>query len=225
MGGEAKGEVGALKAARPRQGEEQAGLVPAEQGQELLEVGYLGWLMEQTVNWRRGLCGRRVMQGLGHDCAPTLAQRVCGSGDTEQQCPREKTPEENMLRENPKRTQSSFLSLCIPSSPARCDFCQMPRPPTDELNDRDLWEATVRGKVLWRESDCFAGHSVGLLGSGGAVGRWGAQPTQATARLTQPNAALDQTTFRYSTSTNKLSLNRLENDTHNTIRPLIQISL
>lgn len=53
-------------------------------------MGYLGWLMEQTVNWRRGLCGRRVMQGLGHDCAPTLAQRVCGSGDTEQQCPREK---------------------------------------------------------------------------------------------------------------------------------------
>lgn len=70
----------------------QAGLVPAEQGQQLLEVeGYLGWLMEQTASWRRGLCGRRVMQGcLGHDCVPTLAQRVCGSGDTDQRCPTER---------------------------------------------------------------------------------------------------------------------------------------
>lgn len=71
--------------------EQEAGLVPADQGQELLEVGYLGWLMEKTASWRRGLCVRRVMQGgLGHDCAPTLAQRVCGSGDTDQQCPTER---------------------------------------------------------------------------------------------------------------------------------------
>ena len=74
-----------------KQEAQEAGSVPAHQGQELVEVGYLGWLMEQTASWRRGLCGRRVTQGgLGHDCAPTLAQRVCGSGDTDQQGPIER---------------------------------------------------------------------------------------------------------------------------------------
>lgn len=67
--------------------ERRAGLVAAGQGQALLEVSYLGGLVEGTARWRR-LCGRRVTQGgLGHDCAPTLAQRVCGSGDADQQCP------------------------------------------------------------------------------------------------------------------------------------------
>lgn len=71
--------------------EQEAGLVPAEQGQRLLKVGYLGWLVEQTATWKRGLCGRSVMQGgLGHVCAPTQAQRVCGSGDTNQQCSTER---------------------------------------------------------------------------------------------------------------------------------------
>lgn len=71
--------------------EDEAGLVPTGQGQALLEVGYLGGLMEETASWRRGFCGRRVLQGgLGHGCAPTLAQCVCGSGDTDQQCPTER---------------------------------------------------------------------------------------------------------------------------------------
>lgn len=29
--------------------EQEAGLVPADQGQKLLKVGYLGWLVEQTA--------------------------------------------------------------------------------------------------------------------------------------------------------------------------------
>lgn len=71
--------------------EQEAGLVPEDRGQELLEVGYLDWLMEQTVSWSWGLCWRRVMQGgLAHDCTPTLRQRVCGSGDTDQLCPTER---------------------------------------------------------------------------------------------------------------------------------------
>lgn len=53
----------------------------------LVEVGDMGWLIEQTETWRRGLCGRRVMRdAFGHVCVPTPAQRVCSSGDTGQRC-------------------------------------------------------------------------------------------------------------------------------------------
>lgn len=69
-----------------RRREQEAGLVPVEQGQLLLEVGYLGVLVDETATWRRLLCGPRVMQGgHGHVCVPTLTQLVCGSGDTDQQ--------------------------------------------------------------------------------------------------------------------------------------------
>lgn len=57
-----------------------------------------------------------------------------------------------------------------------------PRPPTDELNDSDIWEMTIRGKVKHSgkskiiahdrilESDWSVGQSFGLLESGRAVG-------------------------------------------------------
>lgn len=57
-----------------RRQEQEEDSVPEQQNLELLEVRYLGWLMEQMASWRRWLCGGRAMQGgHGHVCAPTLA--------------------------------------------------------------------------------------------------------------------------------------------------------
>lgn len=62
-------------------------LVPVGPGQKLLEMSYLGWLMDHTAIWRRGFCWRRVMRDdFGHVCASTLRD----FGDSNRQRSRQK---------------------------------------------------------------------------------------------------------------------------------------